>query len=138
MSPKELESRNLRILIVDDAIENHNVIKAFFTDYPYTFFSAYDGREGLEIFQKESFDLVFMDMYMPDIGGVEAIKLLRAHEEVQGLESTPIAALTSSTDGDKISDMIESGCNHFVQKPFQKKELFSVMSELLPQEEIEK
>lgn len=106
-----------KVLVVDDDANIRQILEARLTISGYIVLLANDGEEALKVFQKESPDLVILDIMLPKIGGYEVCKELRKESSV------PIIMLTALGD---ISDRVmglEFGADDYVLKPFSPKEL---------------
>ncbi|WP_235832285.1 response regulator [Flavobacterium zhairuonense] len=115
-----------KILIVEDNRINQLVTKKIIEKNNYDCKVADDGFGALEILQKETFDLILMDINMPLMNGFETSKRIR----LQGIK-TPIVALTAF-DKDEITDeAISSGINDIIIKPFEPVKLFKIISYLI-------
>lgn len=113
-----------KILIIDDAPFIREILKKYFDnlDYVESVFEAEDGEEGVAAFKEHGPDLIFMDIVMPKLSGIEATKQIR-------LESSdvPIVGLSTLDQGDVIDRIIDAGANSFVRKPFSIADLDKVM-----------
>src|ERR1017187_9480834 len=87
---------------------------------------ASNGREAITFMQQFAFDLVLMDVQMPEMDGIEATKYIRAHLP-RGKRETPIIALTASVIKSEIDKCFAAGMNDYVSKPFKQDELFRVI-----------
>ncbi len=111
------------ILIVEDDASIIEVLTDFFIRTGFKVRATRDGREALEILQKESFDLLITDYDMPQMNGVELVKVVRS----KGL-SLPVIGISSD---DKRQEFTRCGANLFIQKPFsltQVKEAVNVLA----------
>lgn len=110
-----------RILIVDDSPINIKVLENFLVNEDYSIVSALDGEEALEIlkFQPE-FDLVILDMMMPDMLGYEVCEVIR---ETYSIFQLPVIMMTGSNRREYLTLSFKSGVNDFLTKPFDKIEL---------------
>lgn len=115
-----------KILIVEDNLINQLVTKKIIEKNNYICKVVDDGFGALEILEKETFDLILMDINMPMMNGFETTKRIR----LQGIK-TPIVALTAF-DKDEITDeAISSGINDIIVKPFEPVKLFKIISYLI-------
>ena len=105
------------ILLVDDEIKITEVINAYLDKEGYNTFIAHDGQKALELFTQEEFDLVILDRMLPDISGEEICKRIRETSLVH------IIMLTAKTEDDDKIDGFNLGCDDYVWKPFNVKEL---------------
>lgn len=107
------------ILVVDDDKEITNAIEIYLKNQNYQVFKAYNGREALDIFEKEEIHLVLMDVMMPVMDGMQATLKIRAKSVV------PIIFLTAkSEDMDKILGL-NMGADDYITKPFNPMELLA-------------
>ncbi|WPJ96069.1 PAS domain S-box protein [Coraliomargarita algicola] len=117
------------ILIVDDKPDNLLIAKAlieFYNGQPHT---ASNGKEAIIQCQKESFDLILMDLSMPIMGGTEACAWIRSHDTSNQL--TPIVAMTANVDNTAKKACRDAGMNAFISKPIQSKIFFNTLNGLL-------
>lgn len=116
-----------RILLVDDSPFNRLVVKEFLRDTPCTLDEAENGLEAVQLFQRGSYEIVLMDMRMPGIGGIEAVRRIRAWETQQQRKPALIIMLTASVfESDRIAVMA-AGCNELLTKPMQKATLLRLL-----------
>lgn len=105
-----------KILIVEDDISIHNIIEELLRNNGYNTYNAYSGTEALLLLEKESFDLILLDLMLPAISGEEIIK---------NVEDTPIIVLSAKFSiEDKVNSLL-SGANDYITKPFDVKELLA-------------
>jgi two-component system, cell cycle response regulator DivK len=103
-----------RILVVEDNENNMYLICYIIEKMGHQPIKAVTGEEGVEMAIKESPDLILMDIQLPGIDGLEAIKLIRAS---QGSAPVPIIAITSyAMTGDR-ERLLAAGCNGYLEKP---------------------
>ena len=125
------ENRKFRILVADDDRLNRTLLEAFLTRAGCLVDLVADGREALVLMKGFQYDLVVMDIQMPRLDGLEAIRRIR-HEEAATGRHTPIIVLTAqSADGDR-QRCREAGADDFVAKPFSSDSLFEAIGGLLP------
>jgi len=117
-----------KILIVEDDPTHVRLIEMTLRAKNYTLLKASDGEEALEIALSEKPDLILMDIRLPKMTGFEVTKKLR---ENPAFSHTPIIALTAyAMRGDR-ERVIESGCDAYVTKPIDTRELPAVIAEML-------
>lgn len=103
-----------RILIVEDNEANLYLISFILKNSGYEVIEAREGLKGVELAIKEKPDLIIMDIQLPDIDGLEAVRRIRASEADNDI---PIVALTSYTmTGDREKAMA-AGCTGYIEKP---------------------
>ncbi|KAF6615834.1 response regulator [Paenibacillus sp. EKM102P] len=114
-----------KILLVDDDIRNVFALSSVLESYRMEVTFAENGREALELLeQTPDFDLVLMDMMMPEMDGYEAMRRIRLMPQ---FEKLPIIALTAKAMKDDRSKCIEAGASDYVKKPIQTEQLLSLM-----------
>ncbi len=122
------EDKHPRILVVDDKEDNILVLRELLGPVGFIIREARDGREALDIFEKESLDLILMDMRMPVMDGYEASIRIRESEKHGDI---PIIALTASAFEEDKQRVYDIGIDDFVRKPFQRKSLFNIIEKYL-------
>jgi CheY-like chemotaxis protein len=121
-------SLNINVLVVDDNNINRLLINKVLTKWGVTADFAENGVQAVEkIETNHNYDVVLMDVYMPEMGGIEATQVIRAKQEPY-FKQLPIIALTASMLSSERSQIDESGMNDFILKPFDPKNLFEKLS----------
>ncbi len=117
-----------KILIVEDHPQNMRLIEMVLRGKSYTLLRATDGEEALDMAMKERPDLIIMDIRLPKMNGLEVTRRLR---ETPALSHTPIIGLTAyAMKGDK-EKILESGCDAYLSKPINTRELPRMITEML-------
>ena len=117
-----------RILVADDNRENLLMLKSLLEEVGFFVLEAQNGKEAVAVFKKESPDFIWMDMRMPVMDGYEAVRQIRMQS---GSNELPIIAITASAFKEQRPDVLATGCNDMVIKPFQAHEIFEAMGRLL-------
>jgi len=104
-----------RILIAEDSAATRTAISAMLKRLGYDVLVALNGEEAVTLARQEQPDLILMDIMMPVMDGIEALKNIRGDIR---LRATPIVMLTSTTDVRMVTEAIESGANDYIAKPF--------------------
>lgn len=117
-----------RILIVEDRDENRLLLKKLLNSVGFIVGEAIDGLEGVAMFRSWQPDLVWMDMRMPGLDGLEATRRIKAMEKGA---TTPIIALTAHAFEEERDRILNAGCDDFVRKPFLAEEIFEIMAKHL-------
>ena len=92
---------------------------------------ADDGRQAVDAFQAGRFDLVLMDVQMPEMDGFEAVAAIRALEHAQGRPHTPIVAVTAHAMVGDRERCLDAGMDAYLSKPLRRQLLFELVDELL-------
>ena len=122
---KELK---INVLIVDDNNINRLLINKVLARWGATTDAAENGLQAVEkITTNRNYDVVLMDVYMPEMGGIEATQVIRAKEETY-FKQLPIIALTASMLSSERAQIQESGMNDYILKPFDPANLFELLS----------
>jgi len=117
-----------RILLVDDSVENRELVRLMLSRFSLKLDEAENGREAVDLFERERYDLILMDIQMPVMDGYTATRMVRRIEERRRLTRTPIVALTAHTYESDIRKCTEAGCDDHIAKPFKKKNLFTMLA----------
>nr|CRH05089.1 putative response regulator receiver domain modulated histidine kinase with PAS sensor domain [Candidatus Magnetococcus massalia] len=120
------------ILLVDDSEDNLLLIQAFLKQTTHNITLARNGLEAVAAYTeaKAPFDLVLMDVQMPEMDGLEATAQIRRWEKLQGVPKCPVVALTAFAMAEDESMCIEAGCTAYLSKPVNKMRLFSTIDKL--------
>jgi CheY-like chemotaxis protein len=108
----------LRVLLVDDEEDIIEVIQDRLEAYGFTVVTAGNGIEALEKVSTDTFDGIFMDVKMPQMGGIEALEQIRKTDQ-----KTPIIIITSSSSREAAIEAVAKGATDYLLKPFEWQEL---------------
>ena len=108
----------LRVLLVDDEEDIVEVIQDRLEAYGFTVTTAGTGLEALKKLSVEKFDGIFLDVKMPEMGGIEALEEIRKTDK-----QIPVIIITASSTRDAAIEAIAKGANEYVLKPFEWEEL---------------
>jgi signal transduction histidine kinase/CheY-like chemotaxis protein/sensor domain CHASE-containing protein len=117
----------MKVLVAEDNNINVLVLKRFLEKWGIYYRVASNGQNALEIIDKEDFDLVLMDIHMPEMDGEEATKIIRQHEN-EKIKKIPIIALTANASVDTQQKLLSNGFNNYISKPFNPENLFRVLN----------
>lgn len=107
---------NMEVLIVDDFATMRRILKNILKQIGFTNISeADDGKSALNMLKKQKFDLVLCDWNMPEMPGIELLKLVRADD---GLKDMPFVMVTAEAQKDNILAAVQAGVSNYVVKPF--------------------
>jgi two-component system response regulator AtoC len=108
----------LKVLVVDDEEDIVEVIQDRLEAYGFRVVTAGTGLEALKKLSMEKFDGIFLDVKMPEMGGIEALEQIRKSDK-----HIPIIIITSSSTREAIIEAMAKGANEYVLKPFEWEEL---------------
>jgi signal transduction histidine kinase/ActR/RegA family two-component response regulator len=114
-----------RILVVDDQTINRKVLCQLLGKMGYQPDEAADGQEAVAAAMRTTYDVIFMDILMPNMSGIEATQWIREHF---GNPQLLIIALTSETSKEARHRCLENGMNYFIPKPVQIKKIEAILS----------
>jgi two-component system sensor histidine kinase/response regulator len=126
------ESRpGLHILLAEDNPVNQQLAVKLLEKHGHRVVVANNGREALAALEKERFQLVLMDVQMPEMGGFEATASIRAQEKATGAHLPIIAMTAHAMKGDR-EKCLEAGMDGYVSKPIKVKELLDAIDKAIP------
>jgi|GEM_PF-327250 DNA-binding NtrC family response regulator len=120
------ETKKLTALIVEDEKEANRLLTGTFTNFFAEVYSTFNGKDGLEIYSKYKPDVVFVDIIME---GMDGINLSRNIRELN--RNQIIVIISASNDITKISETIEIGVNSFIQKPIDTDKVVDLLSAIV-------
>jgi signal transduction histidine kinase/ActR/RegA family two-component response regulator len=120
-----------RVLVAEDNPVNQRVVQQMLLKRRWSVTVASDGREAVAAFESQPFDLVLMDIQMPEMNGFEAVAAIRAIEHARRRPHTPIVALTAHAMAGDREECLAAGMNAYLSKPLRRDTLFALLDELL-------
>jgi CheY-like chemotaxis protein len=116
----------LKVLVVEDSLVNQKLATALLQKAGHEVRIASNGSEALETLDQEAFDLILMDIQMPEMDGLEATRAIRSREEITG-QHIPIVAMTAhALEGDR-ELFLNAGMDHYISKPIRAKTLLETI-----------
>ena len=110
----------MRILLAEDEKSMSNALKAILTKNNYSVDAVYDGEEAASYVLAGDYDVVIMDIMMPKMNGIEALKQIRAKGNM-----VPVIMLTAKSEIDDKVEGLDAGANDYLTKPFSSRELLA-------------
>ena len=126
--------KGIKILVVEDNLLNQKLVVKLLEDLNCTVDMAQNGYQAIEKAKENTYDLILMDIQMPEMDGLQATQIIR--NELNS--NVPIIALTAHTFKDEEDKCRESGMNDFLSKPFTVNDLYRVISANIDKQLIEK
>jgi CheY-like chemotaxis protein len=118
-----------KILLVDDSATSRLMYRMLISrKTPYEVICATDGTEALRVMERETPDLILMDVMMPSMDGLEVCRRIRQNERTRGV---PVIFLTFRIDPTSVKLGFESGCNEYLKKPVEEGQLLQVLGTYL-------
>jgi len=131
----EIEKRNIpiseaKILLIEDKISNRKTIEIYLRSRVGKVEVAENGKEAVDLFTENQYDMILMDLQMPIMGGIEAAQHIRTIEADRSYR-IPIIAFSANYFSSDKETSIEVGMDAYISKPFQSKTLFNLMEEYI-------
>ena len=127
----ENHSRSV-ILVVDDVEINRELLRVTLEKHGHRIIMAENGREAVDRFTQEGFDIIFMDMQMPILDGYGAVREIRDIEQTRNMARTPIVAITAyAMQGDR-EKCLAAGMDAYLAKPTSAADIVTMVNQLLP------
>lgn len=117
-----------KVLVVEDDAINREVVMEILRSTGLSVTCVMNGKEAIEIIEREHFDLVLMDVQMPEMDGIEATGIIRSKE---GNSNLPIVAMTAYAVAEDVERCFAAGMNGYVQKPIEPEHLFKTLNVFL-------
>lgn len=117
---------NLHILAVDDHPLNLKLVCTLLEDFGISVSQAENGQQALTLCQQQPFDLIFMDIQMPEMSGLQATQLIRQQPDGKN-QKTPIVALTAHALADEQENIQQHGLSDYLTKPLQESQLADII-----------
>jgi CheY-like chemotaxis protein len=121
-----LDLENKNVLVVEDDDMNYIYLKQVFKLINGNITRVKNGLAAIDICNQQAFEVILMDLKLPDITGYEAMRKIRATNK-----TTPIIVQTASKSPDEHEEAFHAGCNEILVKPFKLDELTSMLSKVL-------
>lgn len=121
-----------RILVAEDNPANQGLITTILQMLHYQVECASNGKEAIEAWNRESFDMLLMDGQMPVIDGYEATRIIRERESVENRPRTIIIALTGQAIKGDREQFLEIGMDDYLSKPFTLAQIRALLNNWLP------
>jgi PAS domain S-box-containing protein len=120
-----------RVLLVEDYEGNIVVLSYILSSLDFDYDVAKTGLQAIQFWKERHYDLILMDIQMPEMDGLTATRTIRKMEEEQGVENTPIIGLTAHALVADKQKCIDSGMNDYLSKPIVEAELKAVILKML-------
>ena len=118
-----------KLLLLEDDLTLSETIIDYFEEHGFEVTAAYDGEEAQEIIYENKFDLLLLDVNVPLLNGFELLKVIREEGNL-----TPSIFITSLNSMSSLEEGFESGCDDYIRKPFELKELLLRVQTIIKRE----
>lgn len=113
---------HLKVLIAEDQVINQFILKKIFSKWSLVPEFVQDGEEAVKAFESKEFDLIFLDLQMPIMGGIDATKAIRKQDK-----DIPITAITAAVLPEDREEALRVGMNDFIGKPFTADQVLDII-----------
>ena len=122
---------NRKVLVIEDNPINMQLMRAILARDGYTVLQAEDARAGLDLARRELPALIFMDIQLPDMDGLEATRLLKGDPATRAI---PVVAVTAYAMKGERERILAAGCDDYLAKPVSYKDVLEMAARLMGQE----
>ncbi len=119
------QTKKLTAMTVEDKAVANELLSSTFKNYFSEVTSAFDGKEALKLYEKKMPDIVFVDIIIPEMDGIELSRRIKAINPNQ-----IIIVISASNDIQKVSEVIKIGVNSFIQKPIDTKKIIELLDSI--------
>ncbi len=125
----ESNSKDKTILCVEDNLMNQEVMESIIRKIGYRYLPAYHGREAIEILRNTKVDLILMDIQLPEINGLDTVKIIR--EEIEYGKQIPIIGVTAYAMREDKEKCLQAGMNDYIAKPLDVEKLCEIIDDYI-------
>jgi len=120
-----------KVLIVDNTKTNLSIARAKLKPYGTEVFCVTGGREAIDLIRSETnrFNIIFMDLMMPEIDGMETVRIIREEIGTEYAKTVPIIALTANETNEIRENFLSKGFQAYIGKPIDNDQLDAVLRE---------
>ena len=129
-STSEYSLKGYRILAAEDILANQILLKHLLNKWGAEFIICNNGQEVLDTLEKQEFDIILMDIQMPIMDGITAMKMIR--KSLPKYSDIPVIAFTADTFAESTAEIADCNFSDFVTKPFKAEELIKKITQYLP------
>jgi len=119
------QTKKLTAMVVEDEAVANELLSSTFKNFFSEVTSAFDGKEALKLYEEKAPDIVFVDIIMPEMDGIELSRRIKEMNPNQ-----IVIVISASNDIQKISESIEIGVNSFIQKPIDTKKIIELLDNI--------
>jgi two-component system sensor histidine kinase/response regulator len=130
--------RRYKILIAEDSADNRLLLQLFLEKYPVDIYFAENGKVAVDLFKQQKFDIVFMDIQMPEMDGITATKIIREIEKDESLNPLSILAFTAHKPEEILNEGEDKLFSDFVLKPITVQKLKQKLTQYLKFTEVQR
>lgn len=117
-----------KILVIDDSATNVFLLQTLLEDYGYEVVFAYSGKEAIKHIDEQNFDLLLLDIMMPEIDGYDILDKLTREQKIK---STPVVMVTAKEDAESQQKALDMGAVDYITKPVNLDKFLKVVKKYL-------
>ncbi len=122
----------MKILLIEDNLLNQKVVMFYLQKLNYSITATTNGNDAIEIVKNEKFDLILMDIMLPEKNGYEITREIRQFEKENSVNNpVPIIALTANTYDNDRDRCLEAGMDEYLEKPFTSQQLIEMIQKFV-------
>lgn len=121
-------SKDRKVLVIDDNKINVNIFKSLLKDYNVNIYAGFSGADALRMLEETKYDIVFLDHMMPELDGIETLRLHKQNKESIN-KDTPIIVLTANVELGAREEYMKEGFNGYLSKPIAVDNLMRIIEE---------
>ncbi|CAN1212095.1 Response regulatory domain-containing protein [Tumidithrix helvetica PCC 7403] len=125
-----MENRDINVLIVDDNEMNRETLARRLKNEGFNFSMAVNGREALEMARSRRYDLILLDIMMPEMDGYTVLSRLKSNEAMSGI---PVIMISAIEEMESVMKCMELGADDYLTKPFEPVLLKAAIARCIPQ-----
>jgi len=122
----------MKILLAEDEQSNRDLVSSLLRNMGHHVTAVADGRKAVDAYRMGEYDLILMDIQMPEMGGFDATSAIREIESASLAQSIPIFAMTAYSLENEDKIIVKTGMNGFLAKPIVKAELKAILDNVAP------
>jgi PAS domain S-box-containing protein len=130
-APSEGATRRLRVLLAEDHPINRRMVQLLLQDLPVDLTCVEDGAQALEAVENATYDAILMDMQMPVMDGLTAVRHIRKSEDIRGLSRIPICVVTANALDQHRAESLAAGADDVLTKPIQAERLLAYLQSVM-------
>jgi len=123
-------NRKTKVIVIEDNLLNQQLTVNILVKEGYKVDMAENGKVGLDLYIKNHYDVVLMDIQMPVMDGIQATRLIREYEQKHKLKKSVIIAVTAHTKEGEKQNLLDAGMNLYLSKPFKNSDLTEMLNNL--------
>ena len=119
----------VRVLVAEDTATGRDVIRNFLDSANFDLTFVENGRDAVACAKANAFEVILMDIRMPEMDGMQAIREIRAHEAETGARRTPIVVVSANTSSEDVRAYLDAGADGHLAKPVQRMDVVGAVVE---------